>query len=460
MNAAEACRREGLRLTHKIGDGGFSDVYAAKDEHCGNERVAVKITKPTRAAALDCEQELVALEQLSDLPHVVGMRRHFRCGDRAIVVMELADGDELFEIVKAERRLSEDHARGVIQQVLETITAMHQRGWVHRDLKLENVITDTRTNTNKIIDFGFAVRQAPGAGASTTGVIGTAHYVAPEVVWRSSYDGRAVDMFAVGVMLYVMLYGQYPFGHRSNFGVGPRMRQADKMSVSANYCFPRCRGGSSAAVSEEAKGLIRSLLLEDPAQRPTAEEAIRHSWVRHPTYATASATKSGYDSFEDEPNEPNEPDLRTSGGVQQQQAPPAVVHCHVAAVGTAGGRAGGAEPQTPPRQSRGNKGAAAKKATTPSRSVSVLCSPPPAMSGGGFSYESDGEDVDDFGTPPRPAGTPPPPPQQQQQQQQQQDVSSSGGGGGGGGSPLRDWASAAVASVRRTWPMLSLDIMP
>jgi len=157
---------------------------------------------------------------------------------------------------------------------------MHQRGWVHRDLKLENVITDSRTSklTSKIIDFGFAVRQTE-AGSHCEGIIGTAHYVAPEVVWHSSYDGRAVDMFAVGVMLYVMLYGRYPF-QRGNFGVAPHMRTSEKRAFSATYSFPH-----HPDISEEAKNLIRSLLAAEPADRLTAEEALHdQSWVMHPDY--------------------------------------------------------------------------------------------------------------------------------------------------------------------------------
>ncbi len=300
--AAEDCRRQGLTLGRRIGSGGFSTVFSAVDEQCNHENVAVKIMRPpTRpTSALGSDQELVALSELSDLPHVVGMRRHFVCGssdgDRPVVVMELARGNELFSIVQERRRLPEHHARPIIQQVLATVAAMHKRGWVHRDLKLENVITDTRTSklTSKIIDFGFAMRQAE-AGAHCEGVIGTAHYVAPEVIWHSSYDGRAVDMFAVGVMLYVMLYGRYPF-QRGNFGVAPHMRTSEKRAFSAAYSFPH-----HPDVSDEAKSLMRSLLAAEPADRLTAEDALRdQSWVMHPGYEPAGDPVSDPDSDEED----------------------------------------------------------------------------------------------------------------------------------------------------------------
>merc|ERR1711988_1150733 len=90
----------------------------------------------------------------------------------------------------------------------------------------------------------------------------------------------AVDMFAVGVMLYVMLYGKYPFPKRGNFGVGPHMRTAHKRAISATYSFPH-----HPKVSEEAQNFIRSLLSVEPANRPTAEEALRDPlWVRHPDF--------------------------------------------------------------------------------------------------------------------------------------------------------------------------------
>jgi len=237
----------------------------------------------SRTATVDSSHELVALSELSDLPHVVGMRRHFSCtcGDdeRTVIVMDLARGTELFSIVQDSRRLTEVQARTIIQQVLEAVAGMHRRGWVHRDLKLENVITDSRISHSKIIDFGFAVRQ-PEAGTNCHGIIGTAHYVAPEVIWNRSYDGRAVDMFAVGVMLYVMLYGKYPFSQRGNFGVGPRMQASQKQAFSATFSFPH-----HPKVSEEARNFIRSLLSAEPTDRPTAEEALRDAfWLRHPDF--------------------------------------------------------------------------------------------------------------------------------------------------------------------------------
>lgn len=274
---ATTCEANGLRLGRRVGEGGFSTVYSAVDERCNHERVAVKVTRPSAAVTVDVQHELVALQELSDLPHVVGMKRHFREGQRHFVVMELARGEELFSIVQSERKLTEDVARNIVRQVLQTVKGIHARGWVHRDLKLENVITTgisaAGDSTNKIIDFGFATRQTR-AGAHCAGIIGTAHYVAPEVVWGSSYDGRAVDMFAIGVMLYVMLYGCYPFPRRGNFGVGPRMRSTDKNAFRAQYTFPHRHD-----VSEDAKNMIRSLLQAEPADRPTAHQALVNAWM-------------------------------------------------------------------------------------------------------------------------------------------------------------------------------------
>lgn len=270
-------------MQRRIGNGGFSTVYSAVDERCNHEQVAAKITRPCTRTTVDSNQELVALSELSDLPHVVGMRRQFSCtcGDDecTVVVMDLARGNELFSIVQDCRRLNEGQARTIIQQVLEAVASMHRRGWVHRDLKLENIITEPRTSDSKIIDFGFAVRQVE-AGPTCEGIIGTAHYVAPEVIWNRSYDGRAVDMFAVGVMLYVMLYGRYPFPRRGNFGVGPRMQASQKRAFSATYSFPH-----HPKISDEARNFIRSLLASEPTDRPTAEAALRDPfWLRHPDF--------------------------------------------------------------------------------------------------------------------------------------------------------------------------------
>ena len=193
-------------------------------------------------------------------------------------MMDLARGSELFNIVQDRRWLPEPQACHIICQVLETVAAIHRRGWVHRDLKLENIITDPHTNDCKIIDFGFAARQTE-AGLHCTGTVGTANCVAPEVVSGTCYDGRAVDMFAVGVMLFVMLYGSYPF-KRGNFGVSQHMSSTETQAFSGNYCFPL-----KPAVTERAKSFIQSLLAPMPADRPTAEEALRdQTWIWQPDF--------------------------------------------------------------------------------------------------------------------------------------------------------------------------------
>jgi len=141
-------------------------------------------------------------------------------------------------------------------------------GWVHRDLKLENIILDG--TDIKLIDFGFATDQAEG----TNGVMGTAHYVAPEIVLSQLYNGMAADMYAVGVILFVMLYKTYPFPQRGLKGVGPNMHPAEKVVFNAHLSFPT----KPKNIPLEAQALIRKLL-SDEGDRPTAAMALNDPWL-------------------------------------------------------------------------------------------------------------------------------------------------------------------------------------
>ena len=280
---AQVCAAHGLQLDERIGAGGFADVWSARPSLQPDRRVAVKVMRRASSAT----NELAALSELRGASeHIVNLERHFEdeAGNTYIVTELARPGEELFELIHRCRRLSEAEARHHLRQILTGVARIHQRGWAHRDLKLENVIAvrgggataaaDNTATTDKIIDFGFAARTGTAPGATCTGVIGTAHYVAPEVVFDRSYDGRAVDMFACGVMLYVLLYGEYPFPRRGNYGIGPKLRESQKAAFRSPLHFR-----SSVRVSAAAKQFIRSLLSEEPLDRPTVHQALADPWL-------------------------------------------------------------------------------------------------------------------------------------------------------------------------------------
>ena len=239
--------------------------------------IAVKVMADKRSD-MDIP-ELQALQAMRDKPsqHILKMYSHFftnpRMGSPTLYIITelLQPAQELYEVVESGGRMGEEQAKEHMRQIFAGVAHIHALGWAHRDLKLENVIMYTPPTdgfVDKIIDFGFAARQTD-PGRNCTGVMGTAAYVAPEVISDQTYDGWAVDMYACGVMLYVMLCGEYPFPSRGLEGVGPDMRESSKEAIRHSAVSLEGKGLSAAA-----KHLISSLMHNEPTTRPTAAEVL------------------------------------------------------------------------------------------------------------------------------------------------------------------------------------------
>jgi len=270
----------GLILQEQLGKGGFSTVWKALDIN-KNEIVAVKIGNGHQSNAHDAEKEILALESLAAVSGILHIRRHFTdsrwSGDITYIVMEYGNGEELLSVVRRNRHLSEKEAQINIRKIIEIVSDIHGAGWVHRDLKLENTLTHKDSVlVNKIIDFGFATEQVE-PGLHTSGILGTAAYTAPEVILNNTYDGRAVDMYAIGVILYLMLFGMYPFPERGLSGV--TQGRANNTSFRQKFIDPVVKFPSSGLVSQAAKQTIQWLLHNDPAVRPTADQALTIAWI-------------------------------------------------------------------------------------------------------------------------------------------------------------------------------------
>eukprot|EP00741_Cyanophora_paradoxa_P002364 tig00000601_g2290.t1 len=179
-------------------------------------------------------------------------------------------------------RLEEEAARQSFAQVVQAVRYMHEQGVVHRDLKLDNVMTDPEARGSvKLIDFGFS-RSVESALASH---VGTRPYMAPEVmsVPLTGYDGRAIDVWSLGVILFLMLAGGYPFDSAGHSIVYPE----DMREIFA---------GAGAAVPAGARDLLLAIFQRDPALRITVPGILAHPWLqpalRHGSPAGPSAGPS------------------------------------------------------------------------------------------------------------------------------------------------------------------------
>uniref|UniRef100_A0A667YY61 calcium/calmodulin-dependent protein kinase n=1 Tax=Myripristis murdjan TaxID=586833 RepID=A0A667YY61_9TELE len=185
------------------------------------------------------------------------------------LVFDLVTGGELFEDIVAREYYSEADASHCIQQILESVHHCHVNGIVHRDLKPENLLLASKLKgaAVKLADFGLAI-EVQGDQQAWFGFAGTPGYLSPEVLRKDPY-GKPVDMWACGVILYILLVGYPPFWDEDQH----RLYQQIKAGA---YDFPSPEWDT---VTPEAKDLINKMLTINPSKRITATEALKHPWI-------------------------------------------------------------------------------------------------------------------------------------------------------------------------------------
>lgn len=252
-----------FQLLKTLGEGTYGKVKLAVEKSCG-EQVAIKYIKKTKIVdGADLARIRREIQILSSLrhSHVVNIREVFEKKDKIVLVMDYAQGGELYDYLNKMGRLGEWEARRIFRQIVSAIHCCHQNGIVHRDLKLENIILDDAGNV-KIADFGLANYYSHSSLLST--FCGSPLYASPEIVNGRSYYGPEVDVWSLGVILYTLVYGSMPF--ESNSLVSLKQQISD-----GEYRQP--------SKPSDAAGLIRHMLTATPSRRATMEDALRHWWV-------------------------------------------------------------------------------------------------------------------------------------------------------------------------------------
>lgn len=213
--------------------------------------------------------EIAVLDSLSH-SNIIHINELFEDNEHLFLVMEYMRGGNVYDRIVQTKRYTENEARKLARNLLDALRYSHQQGIVHRDLKPQNLLlTKEKDNTDiKISDWGFACRvRSP---QSLTKRCGTPSYVSPEVIKNIPYD-QAVDMWSVGVILYIMLCGYPPFADENQGEMFRKIRTAE-------FDF---WGHEWESVSAEAKDLIRGLLVPNSIQRLTAREALHCAWFKN-----------------------------------------------------------------------------------------------------------------------------------------------------------------------------------
>ncbi|XP_019620066.1 PREDICTED: calcium/calmodulin-dependent protein kinase type II delta chain-like isoform X11 [Branchiostoma belcheri] len=257
-------------LKEELGKGAFSIVRRCVQKATSAE-FAAKIINTKKLSARDHQKLEREARICRLLKHANIVRLHDSIPEEGFhyLVFDLVTGGELFEDIVAREYYSEADASHCIQQILEAVLHCHQNDIVHRDLKPENLLLASKQKgaAVKLADFGLAI-EVNGDQQAWYGFAGTPGYLSPEVLRKDPY-GKPVDMWACGVILYILLVGYPPFWDEDQHKLYSQIK-------AGAYDYPSPEWDT---VTPEAKNLINSMLNLNPAKRITAEQALRHPWI-------------------------------------------------------------------------------------------------------------------------------------------------------------------------------------
>jgi len=251
-----------------LGTGAFSQVRLAESKEQPGRLFAIKVIdkKALKGKEDSLENEIRVLRRL-DHPNVVKLLEAYESKASVYLVMELVTGGELFDRIVEKGSYTEKDAADLIKQVLSAVAYMHSEGVVHRDLKPENLLYHSSDEDSKIMisDFGLSKMEDSGIMATACGTPG---YVAPEVLAQKPY-GKAVNVWSIGVISYILLCGYPPFYDENDANLFAQILKGE-FEFDSPYWDD---------ISSEAKEFIRQLMCVDVDRRLSCESALQHAWI-------------------------------------------------------------------------------------------------------------------------------------------------------------------------------------
>lgn len=255
-------------FVHEIGKGSFSVVYKAIHKET-KEEYAIKIMKKKEIK----KQQLIAreIEIMTTIhhEHILWCKEVYENDNEIVLVLELVNGGELYDSIVEMDRYSEVEAKKIIRQLVSAVEYLHSKGIAHRDLKPENILIEESADGNrkiKVADFGLSKMFSLEDLISRCGSI---TYIAPEVIACETYS-EAVDMWAIGVITFVLLTGCYPFFIEE----GKHNSELFQKILNVNFSFPH-----DVELSDDAKHFIKVLLERDPMKRYAPSQCKKHPWL-------------------------------------------------------------------------------------------------------------------------------------------------------------------------------------
>jgi 5'-AMP-activated protein kinase catalytic alpha subunit len=253
------------RLSKTLGEGAYGKVKLAY-HLLVREKVAVKIFERAKIqephAKKRVAREIRILKAL-DHPNIIRLYEEVDTPQRKFLMMQFVSGGDLCRYVREKRRLDESEACQLFVQIVNGLEYCHRSGIVHRDIKLDNLLIDEHKNI-KIVDFGFSVSFKEGQQLRKA--CGSPSYAAPEIVSRKPYYPTAIDVWSLGVVLYAMVAGYFPF----------------QATDAKELCSKICKGKFTCPdfMSKECQSLVESMLTVEPEKRTSLYKTRGHTWCK------------------------------------------------------------------------------------------------------------------------------------------------------------------------------------
>mmetsp|Transcript_15992 Transcript_15992/g.44227 ORF Transcript_15992/g.44227 Transcript_15992/m.44227 type:complete len:609 (-) Transcript_15992:496-2322(-) len=263
---------DGIHNGLELGEGAAGVVRKCTHRETGIDFAAkcLNIGLIESEAIIQALREEVFIMCQADHPDIIRLEEVYESDEQIYLIMDLLKGGDMFDRLEDQPNYSEADCSHMVKQMLSAIKYLHANNIVHRDLKLENFLFDDKESISvQLIDFGLSKHFDPD-GCNLNDAVGTPYTVAPEII-RGEYNEK-VDVWAIGVITYLLLCGDSPFGGLD----GEAMTTVRQNILNCNLVFePREIWDS---VSDSAKDFVRCLLTKDPQQRPSAAEAANHEW--------------------------------------------------------------------------------------------------------------------------------------------------------------------------------------
>ena len=261
--------RKNFELIYMLGNGAFGKVRLYRDKNDKSLLYAIKTLKKKNIPYYEFKLIKTEVDILSELdhPNIVNYFGTFEDEFYIHIIMEYLKGDNLFKVISVKNYtgFDEQDMSNIIFQLVKALFFIHNKNIVHRDIKPENILFSDKKDFSslKLIDFGLATQKK-----TDNKTVGTPYYMAPEMI-KGKYSPKS-DIWSVGIIIYLMLTDKFPFVNSKEYDVFEMIEEGKYNTQLLDDC--EC--------SEEAKDLVKKILVKDPDKRPSASDIMDHPWIK------------------------------------------------------------------------------------------------------------------------------------------------------------------------------------